>query len=124
MRVRMVCLLLVTLACFARAQSDKCASCGRPLGFKVYLIYDKVKEIKQPICPDCANLANWCFACNLPVGGKHYRVGDGRVLCERDAKAAVLSEDEARRICEETKEDLSAQLYKYMGWPTNIAVKI
>lgn len=123
--MRIVCLLFVLLAYFGRAaQGDKCASCGQPLGFKVFLIYDKVAEVKQPICPACSNLPNWCFACNLPVGGKHYRVGDGRVLCERDAKAAVLSEEEARQVCEQTKEELTGLLNKYMTWPTNLAVRI
>jgi hypothetical protein len=52
-------------------------------------------------------------------------LSDGRILCARDAKSVVLDEDEARRICAETKDALDRHFSRFTSFPeTNITIAI
>jgi hypothetical protein len=52
-------------------------------------------------------------------------LGDGRVLCARDAKAVVLDETEARQICTEARTELARLFSRFTTFPdTNASVAI
>src|SRR5205823_4373930 len=49
----------------------------------------------------------------------------GRFLCARDARRAVLDEDEAKRICEEVRDSLDHLFSRFLTFPaTNLDIKI
>ncbi len=108
-----------------RAAADSCAICGVPLGAMVYLVQDKVTEEKKEVCYDCAVFAPRCWLCNLPVKGQHTDLPDGRVICPRDAKTAVLEPEEARRITRETVDNLDRLFSRFLSWPdTNVTIAL
>jgi hypothetical protein len=122
-------LVLVALLCAWHVRSapvsNKCAICGNDIGEVTYIVVDKVTEEKKHICIDCSKLPHDCFICSLPVKTDFTELPDGRVLCARDAKNAVLDDDEARKICEEVKEELDRLFSRFIAFPgTNIETSI
>jgi len=103
------------------ADPDRCAVCGGELTGTVFLITDKVTNEKKQICYACSTLTETCFVCGLPVKSNYTHLLDGRCLCARDAKNAVLNEDEAKRVCDETKESLDRLFSRFLTFPgTNV----
>jgi hypothetical protein len=51
-------------------------------------------------------LDSLCFTCGLPVKFNYLKLEDGRLLCERDASSAVLSQQEAQILFDDVKRDL------------------
>lgn len=106
-------------------ESDHCAVCGGPLGDWVYTYTDKVTGEKVQVCSACAKLPDTCFMCGLPVAKEITRLPDGRVLCARDVKTAVLDDAEAKRICTETIDDLNRLLSRFVSFPvTNVDIAV
>src|SRR5712671_621362 len=100
-------LTFVVLFCLeCRADPDHCAICGHVLDKQVYILTDKVTGEKTHVCPDCADLPNDCFECGLPVKEGYTELPDGRLLCARDAKNAVLDQKEAEKLVEQVKDNL------------------
>jgi hypothetical protein len=63
--------------------------------------------------------------CSRPVKENAVTLPDGRVLCPRDYQASIQSEDAAKEICENVKNDLNRLLSRYMTFPdTNALVSI
>jgi len=90
-----------------------------------YIVVDKVTEEKKHICIDCSKLPHDCFICGLPVKHDFTELPDGRVLCARDAKNAVLDDDEAKKICDDVKEALDRLFARFITFPgTNIESSI
>jgi len=122
-------LLLVLVNCtllawHVRADTG-CAICGAPFGTEVYLLEDKVTATKKQVCYNCTMSSPRCFTCGLPVHGNFTEIGDGRVMCERDAKNAVLEEEEAKRICHDTKDDLDRLFSRFLLFPdTNVTMQL
>ena len=86
---------------------------------------DQVTGEKVQICPDCATLSTVCFICGLPVKTNYTELPDGRILCARDARTAVLNEDDAKRICREAKGSLDRLFSRFLDFPeTNVTVVI
>ncbi len=90
-------ILAAGLALRASAQ-DVCAICGKPIVGPIYLMTDKVTGEQVMVCSNCVKLPK-CFICGLPVKDGGITLPDGRVLCARDARTAVLNDDDAQRIC-------------------------
>jgi hypothetical protein len=105
--------------------SNKCAICGNDIGEVTYIVVDKVTEEKKHICLECSKLPHDCFICGLPVKRDFTELPDGRVLCERDVKNAVLDDDEARKICDDVNEALDRLLVRFVTFPgTNVETSI
>ncbi len=60
----------------------------------------------------------------MPVKKDFITLLDGRVLCARDAKNAVLDADEAKRICEEVQDELDRLFSRFTAFPTNLDVSV
>jgi Protein DA1 len=124
-----ICLAVLTF-CYtwhlsAAPVSNKCAICGNEIGEVTYIVVDKVTEEKKHICIDCSKLPHDCFICSLPVKTDFTELPDGRVLCARDAKNAVLDDDEAKKICEDVKEELDRLFSRFITFPgTNIETSV
>ena len=68
-------------------------------------------------------LATRCYLCGLPVKYNLTRLDDGRVLCARDSKTVILSEDETKQICEETRSELARLFSRFLTFPAvNVTV--
>jgi len=110
---------------YSRAREETCAVCGEPLSGSVYLVTDAIAGDKKKVCGSCTALTQVCYLCGLPVKRELTELSDGRVLCARDAKSVVLDEDEARRICTETKDALDRHFSRFTSFPeTNITITI
>ena len=99
------------------ADPNKCAVCVGPLSGTVFTYTDKVTNEKKQVCHDCSVLTEECFICSLPVKKDYTRLPDGRFLCQRDAKRAVLDEDEAKRVCGEVKEAIDRLFSRFLIFP-------
>lgn len=122
-------LVLLALICSWRVAaapiSNKCAICGNDIGETVFILVDKVTEEKKNICEACSKLPHDCFICRLPVKRDFTELPDGRFLCARDAKDAVLDDDEARKICDDTKEQLNRLFSRFITFPgTNVDTSV
>jgi hypothetical protein len=87
-------------------EATKCAACGKVVAGRFFLVVSPMFKEKQPVCESCSLLETTCFACDLPTGGVSTNLGDGRILCARDAAGAVFAQAEAERIFEEVRRDL------------------
>lgn len=122
-------LVLLTVICTwdlcAVATPGKCPICGRDLSEIVFILTDKVTEEKIHICQECSKLPHDCFICGLPVKHDFTELPDGRFLCARDAQNAVLDDDEAKKICDDVKEQLDRLLSRFVTFPgTNIETSV
>jgi hypothetical protein len=111
-------LLFLVMTFAVQAQNWVCAVCGKPIVGECRLIVDEISGETNKVCLDCAKLDR-CFACGMPVKDGAVQLADGRILCARDAKDAVMSEDDAKDICRDTKNDLDRLLSRYMNFPDN-----
>lgn len=102
-----------------------CELCGGVIGDMVYTVHDKVTEEKKLVCHDCITCTTLCFICGLPVRTSGTDLPDGRTICARDAKAAVLNEERAKEICLETRDSLDRLFSRFLAFPsTNLTVGI
>jgi hypothetical protein len=104
------------------AQGDICAICGRPIQGTVYLVTDKVTGEKKEVCADCIKLPT-CNICGLPVKDG-VQLPDGRFLCARDARTAVVKADDARQICTQVRDDLDRLFSRFTAFPENVDVTV
>ena len=116
-----VCLFCARVA----AQPGHCAICGKPLIGQVLTVTDSVTGEKEQICYECSVFPATCFVCGLPVRTNATELPDGRVLCARDARTAVLDEDAARQICRDTKDAMDRLFSRFLSFPdTNVTVSV
>jgi hypothetical protein len=107
------------------ADSEHCPLCGGLFGARIYTVEDQVTGQKVQICADCATLGTVCFICGLPARTNYTRLPDSRIICARDAQTAVLNDEEAKRICRETKDSLDRLFSRFLDFPeTNVTVAI
>jgi hypothetical protein len=102
---------------------DTCAICGHVIQGTVYIATDKVTSEKKLVCSDCIQLPR-CAICGLPVRDNGLQLPDGRWLCARDAKTAVVKADDARRICAQIKDDLDRLFSRFTTFPDNVDVSV
>ncbi|HXE42152.1 MAG TPA: hypothetical protein VN516_03920, partial [Candidatus Baltobacteraceae bacterium] len=62
-----------------------------------------------------------CYVCGMPVKDGT-TLPDGRILCARDAKSAVLDVDEAKRICADVQNDLNKMFSRFTEFPTDVDI--
>ena len=107
------------------ADSDHCAVCGVLLTGKFYMIEDKTTGEKVQVCSDCALKSERCFFCALPVKADDTKLLDGRWICARDARTAVLDIATVQQVFHATSEGLAQQFSRFMTFPeTNVSVKL
>jgi hypothetical protein len=111
-------LALLVLAVAARAEDWKCAVCGKPIVDECRLVVDEVTGLTNRVCLDCAKLDR-CSVCGMPVKTGFMRLPDGRILCAREAAAAVCGEEEAKDICHNAHDDIDRLFSRYMDFPGN-----
>lgn len=100
----------------------KCAVCGEPITGQYHLFDSPALPEKKAVCQNCLQIETTCFICSLPVKSHYQTLEDGRFLCERDSKAAVLTQVEAERIWEETRRDVGKYFVGFGDLPRNFAV--
>ncbi len=116
--------LLMAGFCFGplSARGDLCAICGKPISGTIYLATDKVTGEQKEVCSDCLKLPR-CAICGLPVKDG-MQLPDGRFLCTRDARTAVLKADDAERICAQVKDDLDRLFSRFTAFPEKVDVSV
>jgi hypothetical protein len=107
------------------ACAENCAICGREItGDTIYIYTDKVTNEKKHLCNDCSLSSDVCFVCGMPVKKDFVKLPDGRVLCSRDAKNAVLDAVEAKAVCGDVQEEMSRLFSRFTSFPTNLEVQV
>jgi hypothetical protein len=102
---------------------DICALCGQPIRDTIYLSTDKVTNEKKFFCGDCIRRPA-CAICGLPVKDNDLQLPDGRYLCARDARTAVVKAADAQRICTQVKDDLDRRFSRFTTFPDNVEVAV
>lgn len=114
-------LLLTTLVPATLAQI--CASCGQTIGaLTIYTVYDEVRQEKVFVCPRCEEEMPDCFVCGLPAytnAPGFLVLPDGRVLCARDARTAVLTEQQGLDLYHEVQDNLNRLFSRFLQLPDN-----
>jgi hypothetical protein len=117
--------LFLSLAAASLAGTTQCRVCEKPIAGKFYFVDDKARGGKFEVCGDCVKLETHCFACGLPVKSGFTPLPDGRFLCASCAREAVVPDEEAKKICLETRDDLDRLFSRYLSFPqTNIVLTI
>ena len=104
------------------ALADDCAICGQPIIARVYLWTDKVTHQQVKVCSNC-NILPPCFICGLPVKDG-LQLSDGRWLCTRDAKTAVMDVNDVQRIFGQVHDYLDNMYARFTSFPTNADVSV
>ena len=101
---------------------DRCEICKEYFTDKIYVAEDPIRQVKKHICLKCTKSKTVCSICGLAANPKTLRrLDDKRILCELDAKDAVLTEPEAREIFQEVKRDIQRLLSHWSPLPdTNV----
>jgi hypothetical protein len=103
---------------------DHCPICGGDFGSTVFTVTDKLTGDKLHVCYTCAMWPDVCFQCGLPARDGSVVLPDTRVLCARDAKTAVLDDDDAKDICSDVKDALDRQFSRFTSFPANIDLQV
>lgn len=117
--------LFLSLAAVAFADTTLCRVCNKPIVGKFYFVDDRARGGKFEVCGDCMKLEAHCFACGLPVKSGFTTLPDGRFLCFPCSRDAVVSDEEAKKICLKTRDDLDRLFWRYLSFPqTNVVLTI
>ena len=118
-------LLLLFLANSMAAAPDVCFVCGREITDRVYTMTDEVTDDKRTVCGECARLPRVCYLCGLPVKSDFTSLPDGRFICARDGKTAVLEPEEVEKVVAEVKESLDRTFSRFLEFPnTNVTMNV
>src|SRR5215467_10720946 len=97
---------MTTLISAHKPTRDRCAACGALLTSGYFYLRDR----QERYCPACIASRPRCDACSAPVGDRHWRLHDGRLLCARCHSTAVYDPAVARRLFDETVGAVVAQI--------------
>jgi Protein DA1 len=118
-------LLALWLGSPLRAEAESCAVCGQPLTGEFYWFQSPALESKQSLCKACSQLPNHCAVCKIPLKSRFRKLEDGRLLCERHGREAILDERVALRTFEDMKRVLFPILNGHGALPDrNITVRL
>jgi DNA-directed RNA polymerase subunit N (RpoN/RPB10) len=118
-------IILLFLSSLIAAHAEKCGVCGEEItGENFYIFTDHVSNEKKHLCYACSVLPDQCFVCGMPVKKDFTKLPDGRVLCARDVKNAVLDSAEAKRHCAEVSDELDRLFSRFTSFPTNVDVSV
>jgi len=115
--------LAVFFAIPVLAVADICAICGKEIQGTVYVATDKLTGEDKLVCSNCVTLPS-CFICGLPVRSDGAVLPDGRHICARDARSAVLDIAGVERISAGVEDDLDKLFSRYLSFPTNVDVSV
>jgi hypothetical protein len=116
-------LLLMWFAFVAfAARADVCAICGQEIHGTAYWITDKETGEQVEVCSNCMQLPR-CYICGLPVKDGT-QLPDGRWLCARDARTAMLNPDDVQQTFANVQDDLDKMFSRYTSFPTNVDVSV
>ena len=119
-------LILVLTACFAApvfAAADICAVCGKEIPDTIYIVTDKVTGQDKLVCSNCLVLPK-CFICGMPVNDAGVVLPDGRRLCPRDARTAVMDVESALHVSAGVEDVLGRLFSRFTSFPTNVDISI
>ena len=123
MKVLVTAALLMISAAAVFCATQKCRVCDQSISGEFYLAKDKARGGKFEVCTNCINLQTRCFSCSLPVKTNFMTLADGRRLCTYCAKDAIIDDEEARKLCWETRDALDRLFARYLTFPrTNLSV--
>jgi hypothetical protein len=103
---RLLSLLILFAAVVASAAEGTnyfCIVCGKgPLSGHIWL------HPRGAICDDCEHIKERCSICGLPVreGDGHLKTGDGRFICKFDKPNVVMTQDQAKDLFEQTRDEV------------------
>ncbi len=113
------------VAATAWADANHCDVCEVAFTGTYYTHGDAVTGEKKMICKDCVLLKSTCFICGMPAKLNITTLKDGRILCERDAKTAVIEDDDAYQACREAKNGMDRLFSRFLDFPgTNVSTRI
>jgi hypothetical protein len=121
-RVLTILFTLVFICVAFAAQADVCAICGQEIHGTIYLMTDKVTGQQVEVCSNCMQLPR-CYICGLPVKDGT-QLPDGRWLCARDAKTAMLNPGDIQQTFSVVQDDLDKMFSRYTSFPTNVDVSV
>ncbi len=117
--------LFLSLTAVAFAGTSLCHVCEKPMEGKFFVAEDKARGGKYEVCGDCLKVDAHCFACGVPVIARFTTLPDGRLLCVPCARDAIAPDEEAKRICLETRDALDRLFWRYLSFPqTNVVLTI
>jgi hypothetical protein len=117
--------LCLSLTAVAFAGTSPCRVCEKPIAGDFFFAEDKARGGKYEVCGDCLKLEAHCFACGLPVKKGFTTLPDGRILCVFCARDAIGLEEEAKKICLDTRDDLDRLFWRHLSFPqTNVVLTI
>ena len=119
LRLTVLLVLLVGPRVSALTTDDLCPVCNQHYGPTVYGLTKRGRTEKVFVCADCAKLETRCYICAMPVKDKFLRLADGRLLCEDDAKQAVLEQFEAEKLFDDVKRETQTVLTQLGTLPNN-----
>ena len=120
-----LCLLLLGVGFYSRAEDVHCDLCGKVIVDTMYTVDDLVEGKEKHLCFDCHNIKERCYFCQMPVRGNFKALPDGRYICERDLRNTVQSEDDAKQIAKDAKDDIDRLFSRFISFPSsNIEISI
>ena len=115
---------LLILILWATAADNRCVVCQKNVTQRVYLFTNPYAAGKQPVCGECAQIKTTCSICLLPMRNGFTKLPDGRLLCDHDAKEAVLTQDGLDEIYREVRRDLFRMLAGNVLPDKNVVVEL
>ena len=110
------------------ADPDVCAVCGEPIIDAYYSMEDQVTLDKRHVCKRCEQSYPECFICGLPANtnlSNFVELPDKRSLCARDAKTAIIGEEEGLRVCRDVRDSLDRLFSRFTSFPeTNVTIRV
>jgi DNA-directed RNA polymerase subunit N (RpoN/RPB10) len=101
---------------------SRCDVCDQVLKTNFYKYEDRSEGGEKKVCPACEKLETRCFLCGMPVQKDYATLKDGRLLCKRDDKEAIHSENEEKSICDDVQYELDRRFSRFMTFPNQNVV--
>ncbi|HEY2952761.1 MAG TPA: protein DA1, partial [Verrucomicrobiae bacterium] len=104
----------------------QCEICQAEFIKEYFIVEDSIRLVKKHVCEKCSKSKTVCSACHLAVNPKTMvKLEDGRILCEWDARGAILSQEQAGTIFNEVKREVQTMLSHWPPLPDrNITVHL
>ena len=118
MRSRFILLLIAAL--FAGSSISLLAQSGQPVRHciacdKGPLTGQIWKSEHGYICRECYKIERRCWICALPATKKYVKMADGRFICRREAKNAVVKEHDVQQMFQRTRNAVKRMTRGYMN---------
>lgn len=119
-----VVLALIGCSLKMEAALDRCGGCGVVIARRFHVLVDAVDLSEKAICLTCFDEVPRCWACQIPAKLNRTTLKDGRILCERDVRNAILSESEAQDVCRGVRMDLDRLFSRFTHFPDKFSLHI